>query len=113
MLTVSNDYGIYLYSEKNPRAKKVLIREYNRFELISIRLDEGRFISPDTDSAKHYGQITWTDFYRKMMDDMRESHARDMERLTKTITETYELQIKQLKGSPEDKEKAALLPCNE
>lgn len=37
------------------------------------------------------------DFYRKMMDDMRESHARDMERLTETLTETYELQIKQLK----------------
>lgn len=96
MLTVSNEYGIYLYSEKvdmrkgidglcgivrsqmglspfksksifvfggkNPRAKKVLIREYNRFELISIRLDEGRFISPDTDPARSYGQISWTDF---------------------------------------------------
>lgn len=72
MLTVSNEYGIYLYSDKvdmrkgidglceivrsqmglspfksksifvfggkNPRSKKVLIREYNRFELVSIRL---------------------------------------------------------------------------
>ena len=93
MLTVSNEYGIYLYSEKvdmrkgidglcgivrsqmglspfksksifvfggkNPRAKKVLVREYNRFELISIRLDEGRFISPDTDPSRRYGQISW------------------------------------------------------
>lgn len=96
MLTVSNDYGIYLCSEKvdmrkgidglcgivrsqmgispfksksifvfggnNPRTKKVLVREYNRFELISIRLDEGWFIRPDTDPEKHYGQNTWTDF---------------------------------------------------
>ena len=97
MLTVSNEYGIYLYSEKvdmrkgidglcgivrsqmglspfksksifvfggrNPRAKKVLIREYNRFELVSIRLDEGRFISPATSSpARPYGRISWTDF---------------------------------------------------
>ena len=97
MLTVSNEYGIYLYSEKvdmrkgidglcgivrsqmglspfksksifvfggrNPRAKKVLIREYNRFELVSIRLDEGRFISPAPSSPdRPYGRISWTDF---------------------------------------------------
>ena len=41
------------------------------------------------------------DFYRKMMDDMRVEHARDMERLTRTLTEnlnaTHELQVKQLK----------------
>ena len=51
-----------MFGGKNPRAKKVLIREYNRFELVSIRLDEGRFISPDTDPARRYGQISWTDF---------------------------------------------------
>ena len=37
------------------------------------------------------------DFYRKMMDDMREEHARDMDRLAKTLTESQELQVKQLK----------------
>ena len=41
------------------------------------------------------------DFYRKMMDDMRAEHARDMERLARTITDNlnaaHELQIKQLK----------------
>ena len=37
------------------------------------------------------------DFYRKMMDDMRVEHAMDMDRLTKTLTETHELQVKQLK----------------
>jgi len=96
MLTVSNEYGIYLYSAKvdmrkgidglcgivrdqmcvnpfrsksifvfsgrNPRCKKVLVREYNRFELISIRLDEGRFISPETDPQRACGKISWTDF---------------------------------------------------
>lgn len=96
MLTMTNEYGIYLYSQKidmrkgidglcgivreqmhinpfksksvfvfggkNPRCKKVLLREYNRFELITIRLDEGRFISPETDPSKTHGRITWTDF---------------------------------------------------
>ena len=97
MLTVSNEYGIYLYSGRvdmrkgidglcgivraqmgvspfksksififggrNPRAKKVLIREFNRFELISIRLDEGRFIAPVTSSPERPpGQLHWTDF---------------------------------------------------
>ena len=96
MLTVSNEYGIYLYSAKvdmrkgidglcgivrdqmrvnpfrsksifvfsgrNHRSKKVLVREYNRFELISIRLDEGRFISPETDPQRACGKISWTDF---------------------------------------------------
>ena len=41
------------------------------------------------------------DFYRKMMEDMRVEHARDMERLSKTITDNlnaaHELQVKQLK----------------
>lgn len=41
------------------------------------------------------------DFYRKMMDDMRVEHARDMDRLTRTLTENlnaaHELQVKQLK----------------
>lgn len=41
------------------------------------------------------------DFYRKMMDDMRAEHARDMERMAKTITDnlnaTHELQVRQLK----------------
>ena len=96
MLTVTNEYGVYLYSQRidmrkgidglcgivreqmhinpfktksifvfsgrNPRFKKVLVREYNRFELISIRLDEGRFIRPQTDPDKVCGKISWTDF---------------------------------------------------
>ena len=37
------------------------------------------------------------DFYRKMMDDMRAEHARDMDRLAKTLAETHELQVRQLK----------------
>ena len=55
--------SIFVFGGRNPRTKKVLIREYNRFELISIRLDEGRFISPVTSSPERaYGQISWTDF---------------------------------------------------
>jgi hypothetical protein len=43
--------------------RKVLVREFNRFDLISIRLDEGRFIAPATSSPRRgYGRITWTDF---------------------------------------------------
>ena len=39
------------------------------------------------------------DFYRKMMDDMRVEHERDMERLTRTLTDNlnaaHELQVRQ------------------
>ena len=54
--------SVFVFSGRNPRCKKVLLREYNRFELITIRLDEGRFISPETDPLKTHGRITWTDF---------------------------------------------------
>jgi len=53
---------IFVFGGKNPRTKKVLIREYNRFELVSIRLDEGRFIEPITEDGRSAGQISWTDF---------------------------------------------------
>lgn len=35
--------GWSVFSGRNPRVKKVLICEYNRYELTRIRLDEGRF----------------------------------------------------------------------
>ena len=35
--------GVYVFGGRNPRVKKVLIREYNRYELTTSRLDEGRF----------------------------------------------------------------------
>lgn len=41
-----------MFSGRNPRVKKVLIREYNRYELTTIRLDEGRFLRPLTDPER-------------------------------------------------------------
>ncbi len=54
--------SIYLFYGKNPRMMKVLIREYNRFELTKIRLDDGRFLRPITDENRSSGKISWSDF---------------------------------------------------
>lgn len=52
----------YVFGGRNPRVKKVLIREYNRYELTTIRLDEGRFLRPLTDPERVGGKISWSDF---------------------------------------------------
>ena len=54
--------SVYVFSGRNPRVKKVLIREYNRYELTTIRLDEGRFLRPLTDPERVGGKICWLDF---------------------------------------------------
>ncbi len=54
--------GWSVFSGRNPRVKKVLIREYNRYELTTIRLDEGRFLRPLTDPERVGGKICWSDF---------------------------------------------------
>lgn len=53
--------SIYVFSGRNPRIKKVLVREYNRYELTQIRLDSGKFFSPIMDSNRKYGKISWSD----------------------------------------------------
>lgn len=54
--------GWSVFGGRNPRVKKVLIREYNRYELTRIRLDEGRFLRPLTDPERVGGKICWSDF---------------------------------------------------
>lgn len=54
--------SIFLFYGKNPRVMKVLVREYNRFELTKIRLDEGRLLRPVTSGDMKYGKISWSDF---------------------------------------------------
>lgn len=54
--------SVYVFSGRNPRVKKVLIREYNRYELTTIRLNEGRFLRPLTDPDRVGGNICWSDF---------------------------------------------------
>jgi len=54
--------SIFIFSGRNPRVKKVLVREFNRYELTVIRLDEGRFIRPKISSERLGGQIKWSDF---------------------------------------------------
>ena len=45
-----------------PVLHKSSIREYNRYELTTIRLDEGRFLRPLTDPERVGGKICWSDF---------------------------------------------------
>ena len=53
--------SIYVFSGSNPRIKKVLVREYNRYELTQIRLDSGKFFSPIMDDSRRFGKISWSD----------------------------------------------------
>lgn len=53
--------SIYVFSGTNPRLKKLLVREHNRYELTQIRLDNGRFFSPEIDSNRRVGKICWSD----------------------------------------------------
>ena len=57
----STPKSIYVFSGSNPRIKKILVREYNRYELTQIRLDGGNFFSPIMDSNRKYGKISWSD----------------------------------------------------
>lgn len=54
--------SVFIFSGRNPRMKKILVREYNRFELLTIRLDNECFIKPELDSKRRYGQISLMDF---------------------------------------------------
>lgn len=53
--------SIYVFSGRNPRIKKVLVREYNRYELTQICLDRGRFFRPEVDTDRRCGKISWSD----------------------------------------------------
>lgn len=53
--------SIYVFSGRNPRIKKILVREHNRYELTQIRLDNGRFFSPVMDTERRFGKISWSD----------------------------------------------------
>ena len=53
--------SIYVFGGSNPRIKKVLVREYNRYELTQIRLDNGKFFSPVMDDSRRFGKISWSD----------------------------------------------------
>ena len=53
--------SIYVFSGSNPRIKKILVREHNRYELTQIRLDNGRFFKPVMDESRSFGKISWSD----------------------------------------------------
>ena len=53
--------SVYVFSGRNPRIKKILVREHNRYELTQIRLDNGRFFSPVMDTERRFGKISWSD----------------------------------------------------
>lgn len=48
-----------MFSGSNPRIKKILVHEHNRFELTQIRLDSGRFFKPIpiVDESRCFGKI--------------------------------------------------------
>ena len=60
-LNPNTSESLYVLSGRNPRIKKVLVREYNRYELTQIRLDSGKFFSPVMDSSRKFGKISWSD----------------------------------------------------
>lgn len=54
--------SIFIFSGRSNRVKKILVREYNRYELTTVRLDSGRFIRPVTDNERIGGRISWSDY---------------------------------------------------
>jgi len=72
-----------------PRVKKILIREYKRFELTTVRLDEGRF-------ADGRDRRLVEEFYRGMMDEMMVEHERARESYYK-MRESYERQLNDMR----------------
>lgn len=59
-LPISADAKLPL-TGSNPRIKKILVREHNRFELTQIRLDAGKFFKPIMDESRRFGKICWSD----------------------------------------------------
>lgn len=53
--------SVYVFGGRNPRIKKILVREHNRYELTQIRLDNGRFFRPVMDESRRFGKISWSD----------------------------------------------------
>ena len=88
--------SVYVFSGRNPRVKKVLIREYNRYELTTIRLDEGRFIRPQTDLERRLAESDGRDrrmveeFYRGVIEDMRKAQEKQMSDLRESMQRTID-----------------------
>lgn len=53
--------SVYVFSGSNPRIKKILVREHNRYELTQIRLDNGRFFRPVMDGSRRFCRISLSD----------------------------------------------------
>lgn len=53
--------SVYVFGGRNPRIKKIPVREHNRYELTQIRLDNGRFFRPVMDESRRFGKISWSD----------------------------------------------------
>lgn len=49
--------SIYVFSGSNPRVKKILVREYNRFKLPQICLDAGKFFKTVVDESRRFEKI--------------------------------------------------------
>jgi len=52
---------IYIFGGTSGRVRKVLVRERNRFELVKVRLDAGRFFRPEVREDAPWGTIRWED----------------------------------------------------
>ena len=88
--------SVYVFSGRNLRVKKVLIREYNRYEFTTVRLDEGRFIRPQTDPERRLAESDGRDrrmveeFYRGMIEDMRKAQEKQMSDLRESMQRTID-----------------------
>lgn len=53
---------VYLFFQKSLKMCKILYRGYSRYELLKIRLDDGKFFRPIINEDRLSGKISWSDF---------------------------------------------------
>lgn len=53
---------VYLFFQKGLKMAKILYRGYGRYEMLKIRLDDGKFFRPTISEDRLSGKISWSDF---------------------------------------------------
>lgn len=53
---------VYLFFQRNLKMAKILYRGIGRYEMLKIRLDNGKFFRPVISENLHSAKISWSDF---------------------------------------------------